>query len=236
MDYHVLLEGICEMGFQLLGCGAEIYRVEDTIRRLAAAYGTEAEVFAIPNCLIVSITTPQGHPITRMCRIPAHGTDIELLEGCNHLCRSLCQQPLPVEEAMALVHALPHKTKGEVFHLDHSFIKSEDMRYYIILHSFFNCCAPFAAENSPVQPIERKRRRWSERQRIYIPCFRRKCRRNVPHRRNPQHRAIPLNFEAINDCCQAEVEEGDIILLRRSKECSDLPNFVQLLLLLSSVN
>lgn len=93
MDYHVLLEGICEMGFHLLGCGAEIYRVEDTIRRLAAAYGTEAEVFAIPNCLIVSITDNEGKQLTRMRQAKISGTNLHSLEAYNALSRKLCANP-----------------------------------------------------------------------------------------------------------------------------------------------
>ena len=83
--------------------------MEESVNRLLSAYGLEPQVFAIPNCLIVSLTTPQGHPVTRMCRIPAHGTDIELLERCNQLCRRLCQSPPAVEEAQALVDALPQR-------------------------------------------------------------------------------------------------------------------------------
>ena len=106
MDYDKLLTLGTELGRLLMASGAEIYRVEESVGRLLSAYGMEPQVFAIPNCLIVSILTPQGHPITRMCRIPAHGTDIELLERCNQLCRQLCQAPPPLEEAQAQVDAL----------------------------------------------------------------------------------------------------------------------------------
>ena len=41
-----------------------------------------------------------------MVRIPAHGTDIELLERCNQLCRQLCAHPLPVDKALKLVSGL----------------------------------------------------------------------------------------------------------------------------------
>lgn len=99
MDYDKLLNLGVELGRRLMASGAEIYRVEESVRRLLTAYGVDPQVFAIPNCLIVSVTTPEGHPITRMCRIPAHGTDIELLEGCNALCRQLCREVPPVEEA-----------------------------------------------------------------------------------------------------------------------------------------
>ena len=106
MDYDKLLNLGVELGRRLMDSGAEIYRVEESVGRLLRAYGLEPQIFAIPNCLIVSVTSPQGHPITRMCRIPAHGTDIELLERCNALCRRLCRDPVPVEEAERLVAQL----------------------------------------------------------------------------------------------------------------------------------
>lgn len=111
MDYDELLNVSVELGCQLMFSGAEIYRVEESVRRLLQAYGLESpEVFAIPNCVIVSITTPEGHPITRMRRIAGHGTDIELLERCNALCRQLCVQPPPVAEAKAILASLPDGT------------------------------------------------------------------------------------------------------------------------------
>ena len=106
MDYDALLNMGTELGYQLMYSGAEIYRVEESVRRLLTAYGLQPQVFAIPNCLIVSVNTPAGHPITQMRRIPAHGTDIELLERCNGLCRRLCREVPPLEEAKAQVDAL----------------------------------------------------------------------------------------------------------------------------------
>ena len=103
MDYEKLLNLGSELGRLLMHSGAEIYRVEESVTRLLTAYGAHPQVFAIPNCLIVGIDTPEGKPLTRMCRIPAHGTDIELLEQCNDLCRKLCADPVPVEEALGLL-------------------------------------------------------------------------------------------------------------------------------------
>ncbi|MGE4276132.1 MAG: threonine/serine exporter family protein [Lawsonibacter sp.] len=111
MDHDKLLNLGAELGRQLMTSGAEIYRVEESVERLLTAYGLQPQVFAIPNCLIVSVNTPAGHPITRMCRIPAHGTDIELLERCNELCRRLCRDPLPVEEAQGLVDRLDGESR-----------------------------------------------------------------------------------------------------------------------------
>lgn len=87
-----------ELGYQLMYSGAETYRVEESVFRLLRAYGLQPQVFAIPNCLIVCIQTPDGRPLTGMRRIPPHGTDIELLEDCNDLCRRLCRDTPPVSQ------------------------------------------------------------------------------------------------------------------------------------------
>ena len=106
LDYDALLNMGTELGYQLMYSGAEIYRVEESVRRLLIAYGLQPQVFAIPNCLIVSLDTPAGHPITKMRRIPNHGIDIELLERCNDVCRHLCQTVPPLEEAKSQIDAL----------------------------------------------------------------------------------------------------------------------------------
>ena len=86
LDCNQLLGLTADMGCRLMASGAEIYRVEESMQRLLKAYGMEgAEVFAIPSCIIVSATAPGGEAITRMQRIGAHGTDLELLELCDAL-------------------------------------------------------------------------------------------------------------------------------------------------------
>ena len=100
-DYSELLAMVSEMGFRLMLSGAEIYRVEESVSRLLQAYGAErGEVFAIPNCIIVSLTSPQGEPLTQIRRMPSHGTDIYLLERYNDLCRRLCRETPPFEQAL----------------------------------------------------------------------------------------------------------------------------------------
>ena len=112
LDYDALLELVSEMGFRLMFSGAEIYRVEESISRLLQAYGAErGEVFAIPNCIIVSLTSPMGKPMTQIRRMPNHGTDIYLLERYNDLCRSLCRDTPPFEEALAKMREIERTHK-----------------------------------------------------------------------------------------------------------------------------
>ena len=112
VEYDSLLNLVADMGCALMSSGAEIYRVEESMYRLLRAYDLPgAEVFAIPNCIIVSVNTPDGHACTRMRRIGAHGTDIELLERCNDLCRTLCVQTPPLEEAKRRLADIPARRR-----------------------------------------------------------------------------------------------------------------------------
>lgn len=114
MESNSALEFAVELGCQIQTAGGEIYRVEESISRVLAAYGVEgAEVFAIPNCIIASAPGADGQPQTRVRRVPAHGTDIYRLEAVNALCRALCQAPLPLEEAWKRLEECDQK---EVFY------------------------------------------------------------------------------------------------------------------------
>lgn len=96
MDYNTLLDLTAELGYRLAMCGAETFRVEETVNRILAAYGIESEIFAIPNCLIVSIETPEGKPMTRMRRVGYHGNDLDSVEKYNNLSRKICaEKPEP---------------------------------------------------------------------------------------------------------------------------------------------
>lgn len=102
MDYDELLQFATEMGYRLQVCGAEIYRVEESVQRILSAYGASTgEVFAIPNCLNVSVTAPGGRPLTRIRRVGFHGTDIYRLEALNSLSRKVCATVPPLSEASA---------------------------------------------------------------------------------------------------------------------------------------
>lgn len=91
----------CEMGRQLLQNGAEIYRVEDSIRRLVTAYGySQAEIFAIPFCIILTIQEGE-HNYTKSVRIQTVANNLRRLNGLNALCRELCREAPPVEESWA---------------------------------------------------------------------------------------------------------------------------------------
>lgn len=92
MDYYVLMDFATDLGYRLAMAGAETFRVEESISRIMRAYGIEAEVFAIPNCMTVSIVTDSGKPLTRMRRVGYHGNDLDAVERYSNLSRRICQE------------------------------------------------------------------------------------------------------------------------------------------------
>ena len=111
MDYNTLLELVAELGYRLAMCGAETFRIEESVNRILAAYGIESEVFSIPNCLIVSIETPEGKPMTRMRRIGYHGNDLDSVEKYSNLSRRICAEKPNVQTAMQWLRSTDHSRR-----------------------------------------------------------------------------------------------------------------------------
>ena len=92
MDFNKLLNISTQLGKMLLESGAEIYRVEESIQRMALAYGVkEVDVYAVPTTIITTITTPDNVNLTKAKRIHVRSTNFDKVERLNHLCRQICQ-------------------------------------------------------------------------------------------------------------------------------------------------
>lgn len=99
MDYNILLDLATDLGYELAMCGAETFRVEESVSRVLSSYGIASEVFAIPNYLIVTVMMEDGTPITRMRRIGSHGNDLDSVEKFSGLSRAYCSQTPEPKEA-----------------------------------------------------------------------------------------------------------------------------------------
>lgn len=113
-SYDRLVNTAADIGYLLIANGAEISRAEESMRRIFYAYGAEnGEVFAIPNYLSVSLSAPEGRPITAIRRIPAHQVNMNRVELANDLCRRVCRTRPPfdsVQREIRRISKLPTVT------------------------------------------------------------------------------------------------------------------------------
>lgn len=92
MDYNELVSVGTEIGRLLVKYGAEIYRAEESMKRLFAAYGAaDSHVFALTTCINVTVCQPSGAPITRICRVDDRCIDLGKIDRLNDLCRRACK-------------------------------------------------------------------------------------------------------------------------------------------------
>lgn len=76
-----------DIGREIIICGGEISRANDTIVRINNAYGNKCEVFALPSLIIA-----QCAGCVEIRRIDAEDTDLAELARINSLSRRLCTE------------------------------------------------------------------------------------------------------------------------------------------------
>ncbi len=104
MNYDKLLDFTLELAVRFQKCGAETYRVEETITRLLEAYGVEADASVIPNCITVACTAPDGRTLSTLRRVHNCSTILDGVERYNALSRTLCAKKPELEEAWTLLN------------------------------------------------------------------------------------------------------------------------------------
>ena len=55
MKYTILMDLVSAIASKLATSGAETYRVEESVKRICAAYNLDARVYAIPHSLFITI-------------------------------------------------------------------------------------------------------------------------------------------------------------------------------------
>ena len=93
---------VLDIGQYMLQSGAEISRVEDSIRRLCTSFGAErTDVLSITSSIIVTIYAPQFGAVTQTRRVGGQQYDLHRLELLNQLSRRICTEYLSLEETEA---------------------------------------------------------------------------------------------------------------------------------------
>ena len=105
MNYTALMELVSALACKLAMSGAETYRVEESVRRICAAYGLDARVYAIPHSLFINIMIPGERPMTQLCRMEHLGTDLEAVEHYSNLSRKICAEKPDWDTALGWLDA-----------------------------------------------------------------------------------------------------------------------------------
>ncbi|MDQ0345362.1 threonine/serine exporter family protein [Lederbergia wuyishanensis] len=99
-----LIDACLLAGKILMKSGAETYRVEDTMMRIAAACGfNESQSFVTPTGIIFSL---EGSDPSQFVRISERGTDLEKITKVNHISRSIAEGKLNANEALLALKEL----------------------------------------------------------------------------------------------------------------------------------
>lgn len=102
MDEKVLLEAVVLAGEIMLVSGAEVFRVEETMKYMLrrSQYETR-EAVVLATGIFVTLDDPDKEPLTIAKRIPARSTNVNRICRVNDISRRFCQKELTVEEAYA---------------------------------------------------------------------------------------------------------------------------------------
>lgn len=106
-----------DLGRQLLVCGADVKRAEDTAERICRSYGAQTtEVFCIGSLLMATVEWMDGSASTQMRNVHRGGYDLTRLEALNTLSRDICDKTISLSAARNRLTALrtPSQPKAAV--------------------------------------------------------------------------------------------------------------------------
>lgn len=113
-------QDVCELamyaGHILLENGAELFRVEDTIRRINEAYGIRsADTFVLSNGIFLTAGSEHEKYFAKVQHIPLSSSHLDRVVAVNQLSREITQGRHTVDEARAeldRIRQMPAKKKG----------------------------------------------------------------------------------------------------------------------------
>ncbi|MBE6774196.1 MAG: threonine/serine exporter family protein [Clostridia bacterium] len=101
-----------DLGKSMVQCGAEINRVEETVRHICSAYGIhKTQVFSVISMVYATVIEKNGKTNTQMRRIYSYAPNFDRLEQINALSRKICAERPPIEEAAAELKSIFVKKK-----------------------------------------------------------------------------------------------------------------------------
>ncbi|MCX7903583.1 MAG: threonine/serine exporter family protein [Caloramator sp.] len=106
MELTQVMEIATRIGELLLSSGAEIYRVEDTMKRIAKSYEVELDSFVMPTGFSATGKTSDGRIITCVKRIKDRTVDLHRIDLLNKLSRRIENEKLSYDEIVEEVEKI----------------------------------------------------------------------------------------------------------------------------------
>lgn len=98
-DYERIVQGILDIGEAMIRCGAENFRLQDSLYRICRSYGfVKYDIFVIPSNIQITAETPEGQIITQIRLVEIGECDFDKLDYLNNLCRKICKEKPDAKE------------------------------------------------------------------------------------------------------------------------------------------
>lgn len=106
-DY--ILGKALDIGENILRCGGESHRIEDTVQRICTAYGAiDTNVFALPSLVVAGVKMPDGSTATQVRRVYKTSNNMYKLDEMNSISRDVCNGVIALEDVEEKIHTALH--------------------------------------------------------------------------------------------------------------------------------
>ena len=106
-DY--ILGKALDIGENILRCGGESHRIEDTIERICSAYGAvHTDVFALPSLVVAGIRMADGTTASQVRRVYKTSNNMYKLDEMNSISRDVCSGKISLEDVSDKIHNALH--------------------------------------------------------------------------------------------------------------------------------
>ena len=106
-DY--ILGKALDIGENILRCGGESHRIEDTVERICSAYGAvHTDVFALPSLVVAGIKMEDGTTASQVRRVYKTSNNMYKLDEMNIISRDVCSGKIALEDVEEKIHYALH--------------------------------------------------------------------------------------------------------------------------------
>lgn len=99
-----------DIGENILKCGGEPHRIEDTVTRICSAYGAvHTDVFALPSLILAGIRMPDGKTVSQVRRVYKTANNMYRLDQINDISRRICEGKISLDDVEKEIAAVVNK-------------------------------------------------------------------------------------------------------------------------------